>query len=275
MKVLLPIRSAGYMEKGGSTNPWKIITINPEADEPLEVPYVLKLFTKNQVSTQNSIGKEFLGNYLTSEFDLVAPECGLVTLDPLFLSTIEKEQFIDYQKKYHGFTFACRLIEGAFLVNENIPKHFPIKEYANIFAFDCLIMNTDRGGYRKKPNLLMNDEGFKLIDHELIFQFSDSQNDKAFQKVINNLKNNTLGHYGFSVHIFYNLLKHYGGPKRNLFDDFSESLKNLNMNQLRNHITQLEKYDVSCGTKDLIIDYLAYTKQNPEKFAKILQGIIS
>ncbi|MGN6640063.1 MAG: HipA family kinase [Mucilaginibacter sp.] len=275
MKELLPIRSEGYMDKGGSTKPWKIITINPDQDQPLEIPYVLKLFTKNQVTQQNPIGKEFLCNFLASEFDLIAPECGVVRLSPTFLDTLEKNQFNEFGHKYQGHTFASRLCTDAILYTENMPRSFPIKDYVNIFTFDCLTFNADRGGFRNKPNILVDDDGFILIDHELTFFFSDGHSKKAFEVVVENIEKNTISPFAYNKHVFYRVLKHYKGSKKNIFDEARESLKNLNINAVNTYISNLEKYDIKVGSKVLIIDYLSYIKQNSDKYINILLGLIS
>jgi len=263
------------MDKGGSTKPWKIITINPQHGQLLETPYVLKLFTANNVRQQNSIGKEFLGNFLASEFDLIAPECGIIQLTKPFLDTLEKHQVNEYAHKHQGYTFASRLFNDAILYNENMPRSFPIKEYANVFAFDCLTLNTDRGGYRNKPNILVDDDGFILIDHELTFAFSDSQNRKAFEFVINNISNNTISPFAYDRHVFFKVLKQYRGSKKNIFDESREYIRNLNINAVNDYISTLEKYDIKVGSKVLINDYLSYIKQNSDKYINTLLTVVS
>lgn len=270
MKELLAIRSDGYLDKGGSTRPWKIITINPEENEPLLVPYVLKLFTKNNIKQQNSIGKEFLGNFLTSEFDLRAPECGLVELSQIFLSTLEKDQALECKKKYQGKTFASKLMEGAVLVNKIPIRRFEINHYANVYAFDCLILNTDRGGIQGKPNLLTDDEGFILIDHELSFAFADSENDDALQIIINSLKNSSLNTNFYCSHIFYNILKNYKGGKRNIFDEFCELLRSINIKNIEDFINILKDNGISFGDTNRIIEYISFNKHNSDKFVNSL-----
>ncbi len=275
MKELLPIRFEGYMEKGGSTRPWKIVTINPHPDEPLEVAYVLKLFKSSHISQQNSIGKEFLCNFLATEFDLITPECGFVFLNQPFLDTLEKKQLSEYRTKHQEFTFASRLCTDAVLYSENMPRSFAIKDYANIFMFDCLTLNSDRGGFRNKPNLLVDDEGFILIDHEATFAFADSPNKKAFDVITKNITKNSISPYPYAMHLFYPILKQYKGSKKNIFDESRESLRNLNLNAINSYISTLENFNIKVGSRVLINDYLKFAKENSEKFINILLSVIS
>lgn len=274
LKEFIPIQFEGYIDKGGSTRPWKIIAIETDLSEPVNVLLVLKLFKENHVSQQNSIGKEFLGNYLASEFDLKVPDCGIVELNSDFIFTLSEDPRKDFSTKHQGCTFASVLIEDVFLFNMNIPRQFDIKEYANVFAFDCLIMNADRGGLHKKPNVLFDDDGLILIDHELILPFADSGNDVAFNRVILNLESKVLK-YKYEHHIFYSILKSYRGNKRHIFDEFLFSLSNISIQAIINYVNELEPFGITFGDKDQITTYLIYSKKNAASFTDILYQVIS
>ncbi len=263
------------MDKGGSTKPWKIITLNPNHKQPLEVPYVLKLFTTKQVSQQDSIGKEFLCNFLATEFDLIVPECGFVKLTSPFLATLEKNQKNEFLHRHQGYTFASKLCTGAMLYNEHVGRLFPIKYYATIFAFDFLTFNTDRGGFRDKPNLLVDDEGFILIDHELTFHFISSTDRRPLDIIINHVTKNSVPPFAYDKHIFYRILKQYKGSKKNIFDEAREYLKNLNLNATNNYLGILGNFDISIGSTVLLNEYLRFMKQNADKFINILIRLVS
>lgn len=107
------------------------------------------------------IAKEFICNSLASQFDFDVPEACLINLhDEEFKSTLEKEPLKNLSTKYKGLTFSSRLTDAS-LINEQLKgPSYNIHDYASLFAFDCLVFNTDRGGYRNKPNLLVDDDGF-------------------------------------------------------------------------------------------------------------------
>ena len=263
------------MLSGGSTKPWRIVGIDGDKSQPEETPYVVKLFTERQIIQGHSIAKEFICNTLASQFDLEVPEACLVNLrDEGFKSTLEKEPLKNLSQKYSGPTFSSRLIDAS-LINEQLKgPAYRMHDYATLFAFDCLIFNTDRGGYRNKPNLLVDDEGFILIDHELTFSFIDSGDDKGYNKIIEDLNGNAWPSF-YQKHLFYPLLKSYRGPKKNLFDTFEESLRTLDINQTNNLINELKHEGVEVGSSDLLISYLRILKQNSHTFRNILLGLIS
>lgn len=275
MEVLLPIRFDGYMQSGGSTKPWKVSAIQPNAHPLEERSLVVKLFTPKQVSQGNSIGKEFICNALAGQFDFEVPFAFLIDLNnDDFRSTLDQEVIENLNSKYKGLTFASTLVDAT-LINESLKYNsFNMHDRATLFAFDCLILNLDRGGYRNKPNLLVDDDGFILIDHELTFNFIDRENDLSFNKIINDFKANTWPWF-YQKHIFYSNLKNYRGAKKNLFDTFEESLRTININSILELVDELEGHQVEMGNTQLLIDYLKYLKQNSTQFRNILLGLIA
>lgn len=261
------------MLNGGSTKPWRVIAI--EDDSFTEVPYVVKVFSSKHIEQGHNIGKEFVGNMLANQFDLNVPEAGIINLhDEIFVSTLADEPTDVLTTKYKGLTFASKLTDGS-LMNEHLRSaSFDIHDSASLFAFDCLIHNTDRGGYHNKPNLLVDDNGLILIDHELTFNFIDSDDNKAFDKALKNLDANVWPDF-YQKHFFYNHLKTYKGSKKALFDTFEESLRSLDIIKVQNFIDGLTNRGVELGESDLIINYLRTLKQNAHRFRSILLGLIS
>jgi hypothetical protein len=47
-----------------------------------------------------------------------------------------------------------------------------------------MIFNSDRGGYRNKPNLLVDEDGFILIDHELTLHLLDDNNGGSLNVIL-------------------------------------------------------------------------------------------
>lgn len=273
MKQLFPIRFDGYMLNGGSTKPWRVVAI--EKDSLVEVPYVVKVFSPKHIEQGHNIGKEFVGNMLAGQFDLNVPEAGIINLhDESFVSTLPDDLASILATKYEGLTFASKLTDGS-IMNEHLrSSSYSIHDSASLFAFDCLIHNIDRGGYHNKPNLLVDDNGLILIDHELTFNFIDSTDHKAFDKVVNHLDGNVWPDF-YQKHFFYNHLKAYKGSKKALFDTFEESLRTLDIVKMQNFINDLTKMSVELGESDLVIKYLCTLKQNAHKFRSILLGLIS
>lgn len=275
MRKLIPVRFDGYMHSGGSTKPWKVVSITEGVPMGNETVYVVKIFTSNNISQAPSVAKEFICNALATEFDLSVPSAALINpFDESFvntLSTLEREHL---QDRHQGVTFACELLDVV-LVNDALKSNIiHMSDIATLFAFDCLILNTDRGGYRNKPNLLQDDDGFILIDHELSLSFIDDEDKQAFNHIVSLFEQNTW-HGVYEKHLFYPRLKSYKGPKKTLFDTFEEFLMNLNIGKIETLITELKENDIEVGATDYLIEYLRILKQQANKFKNILLGIIA
>ncbi len=263
------------MESGGSTKPWLVTAIDQESYLPDEAPYVVKLFTQNNVAQGNNIGKEFFCNKLAGQFDLYIPEAALIDINfPAFRDTLDPGKVKVLAGKYPGLTYASKLTEGSLVTDQLKDTTFNIYDCATLFAFDCLILNTDRGGFRNKPNLLMNDNGLVLIDHELTLYFLDNNSRRAYEIVNQHLQEETWPDF-YRKHLFYNKLRTFRGSKRSFFDAFEESLRTLNINDVQNTIADLGANGISLGQSELLIDYLRNLKQNSSKFRNILLGLIA
>lgn len=275
MKELTAVRYEGYMKKGGSTKPWKVITIDLSAEQIEEAPYVLKLFSENTVQQQHAIGKELFCSKLANHFDLVTPDPAIIKLDDLFISTLTPELQLHLSQKHQGYNFACRLCESATLLDEKLTRNLvSIQDTAKVFAFDCLTQNLDRGGFRNKPNLLVDDEGLILIDHEQTFPFVDDESGNAFIKKRTDILNKHIS-YQFQKHQFYPVLKAYKGSKKGLLDEFEELLRRINMTDIESLIRNIEQHNISIGLSEALIEYLWTLKRNSDSFCKTLLGLIS
>ena len=135
-----------------------------------------------------------------------------------------------------------------------------------MFAFDNIIINTDRGGFRNKPNLLINDSNILLIDHELTMPFIN--NSSEYPNYFNYLRD-----YPFEKHI---LTRHLKGlkEKNNLFDEFFELLKTININKFNIIFDKLDIYGIKYGERNKLFAYLNWIKNNSKFINNHLIGII-
>jgi hypothetical protein len=263
------------MLKGGSTRPWNIACVDSITDPPEEISCVLKLFKPTHIVDSNSIGKEFVCNLLAGEFDLVTPEAYLVDpFDENFSSVLDDKVKNDLKAKHEGVTFASRMV-NATIVNPDVKGSvYSIDDCATLFAFDCLIMNQDRGGYRHKSNLMIDDDGLILIDHELTFHFLDGYKQDSYDAIMESFQQNNWFPI-YLKHIFYGKLKTYRGRKENLFDTFEEYLTKLDVGKLEGFLKELASHGITVGQNNLLIKYLCVLKQNANKFSKILLNLVS
>lgn len=271
---LTPIRFDGKL-KGGSTKPWNVTCIDEKSDDITMIPCVVKLFTPNNMAQSCHIAKEFICSELAREFDLDTPESYLVDLtDQEFRNTLSKEDFEELKVKHQGVTFCSKLINAS-LVNEELKKTtFNIGDCATLFAFDCMIMNADRGGHHNKANLMMDDDGFILIDHELCLHFIDGDSDDALQVILDEFDGSRWPNI-YLHHLFYSKLKSYRGHKKNIFDTFKEYLDRLDINKIVTLIEQLRVAGIDVGESDRLIQYLYHLKQNSNKYCLIMLSLIS
>lgn len=170
---------------------------------------------------------------------------------------------------HRGYKFCSNYKEGVVLLNPSFKNdYFNDYDLANIFAFDNLIINTDRGGYRTKPNLLIDKTDFIIIDHELTIPF------------YSNPKSNNINHwnnflsYKFENHIFYKELKRKR-KKTNLFDEFEMNLSNLNLNIFEPIFADLDSFNINNQGYYDCFEYFEWAKNNRHKIIKNLIKRIS
>ncbi len=245
---------------GGSTMP---IVIKAEDQSGTINPYVLKLYKADYVSKNFSVAKEILVSELAAQFNLPVPKYGIIDFDTNLLSTEYEADFLKELKP--GYKFCNFYHEGTLLYTDSLKSSF-LKNYdlELVFAFDNLILNTDRGGFRNKPNLLLKDEDFLLIDHEQSLHFFDNH---ALSKALDfGLKFDT---YFYKKHIFYKALKSRK-PKNQIFGEFDEYLKTLDLSFLNPLFLDFETYGIDHGEKSIIFAYLQWCKLNRSKIIKSL-----
>ena len=141
---------------------------------------------------------------------------------------------------------------------------------ANVYAFDNLLRNLDRGGFRKKPNLLVRDDSFLLIDHEQIFPFADDPdyyNDAPIQGF-----RQGKWVYPYEVHLFYPYLSNLPGERKTkIFSTFVERLNHFSPSIIEDLAQWLSENAQSVGNVELIVDYLTAVQGAPNAFAILLQ----
>lgn len=248
--------------EGGSSKPLLITAIN-ENEEVSQ--YVMKIFKKDHIEKNYSVAKEIFISELAKEFNLESPDYALINIDNNILLDYFEQDFVD--KIDSGYKF-CSKYHGQHLIFNPLVSLSFIKDYdiENLFAFDNIIINADRGGFRDKPNLLINDSNILLIDHELTIPFINnlSENPNYF---------NYLRNYPFQKHI---LTKHLKGLryKENLFTEFFEMLKSININRFNIIFDELDSFNVNYGDRDKIFLYLNWVKNNRTFINNHLIGVI-
>ncbi|SFC88613.1 hypothetical protein SAMN04487907_11143 [Zunongwangia mangrovi] len=250
--------------KGGSTKP---LVIEAEDQSQRINSYVLKLYKNDYVTDYFTIAKEIIISELAEQFNLPVPKYGVIDLDNELLLEEYDPDFI--RELNSGYKFCNYYHEGTLLYNDSLRSKF-LENYdiENVFAFDNLILNTDRGGFRNKPNLLITDDNFLLIDHEQTFQFFDIRS--AGRETDYKLKFNS---YYFNNHIFLKLLRKLKS-KEYVFDEFDENLRTLNLNFLDDLFRDFRKFNIDCGEKSAIFAYLNWCKINRSYITKSLKDRI-
>lgn len=247
--------------RGGSSKP---ILINAFNNDGVEKAYVMKTYKSKFVSENFSIAKEILVTELAKEFDLPVPEYGLIKIDNTNLKEFYTKEEIDQLDK--GYKFCTEYHEGYVIMSSLASSKF-LKDYEieNLFAFDNLIMNVDRGGFRNKPNLLLKDDEMMLIDHEQTLAFMNSFENKD----INNFT--TFNNFYYNNHIFWSALKKMRNDKKeHIFEEFIEILRMLNIEKLNVIFDQMDLFGIEYGEKNIIFAYLYWAKQNYSHINKVL-----
>jgi hypothetical protein len=267
LKLLQPTHFNGYIESGGSTMPWKVLLL----DEEVQIEYIVKMFSEKATEQQHPVTKEVIGSLLATELGLFTPDIALVNFDEFFVDNVLDDKAREIlTRKHSGLKFASRYQDGMSIFSPAKHKrHLRMYDLANIFAFDCLIYNIDRGRRPDKPNLLVEDDNYLLIDHEQCFPFID--NEPAFYDLIMRKFGNSELDYLYQQHLLYPIIKSYNFKSRDgIFSEFEEYLTKLNVNKIRDTILDLHELNISTGQHDRLIDYLCYAKDNAHNFCRIL-----
>ncbi len=265
-----PTRFEGYLVEGGSTKPW-LMALADEAG--VEERYVVKVFKKRVVEQGYAVAKEALANHLAGEFHLAAPQACVVRLDDAFVHhALDDEGRAALHDKHNGYHFASGYCPDYVIKKPDVyGKRLAEHDLANVYAFDALIQNIDRGGLRNKPNLLLKDDGVLLIDHEQSFIFTDNQQ-PYFQTVMADLDAGRCS-YAFGRHLLYPVL-HDMKPteKTHLFDEFEICLSGLNVRAATDLLyTLATEFDIHLGDPAAAAAYLRKAKSTASLFCRALR----
>lgn len=225
----------------------------------------MKTYKKKYIKDNFSVAKEILITELAKEFDLPVPNYGIIKINNEDLANFYNEEEISLLDD--GYKFCTEYYEGYVIISIILSSNF-LKDYEteNLFAFDNLIMNVDRGGFRNKPNLLLQDKEMLLIDHEQTLPFINGfplTNANNFHSIFNN--------FYYQNHIFWNILKKRQKAKREMFfEEFMEILRTLNIEKHKVLFAEMDKYDIAYGEISTIFAYLYWSKENCSYINKVL-----
>jgi len=219
------------------------------------------------------VAKEVFGNVLAQEFDLSVPQYALLNFGDPFINDLPEREALRLREIADGLKFASVEVSDAPIVDVRQQRSL-LKSYdiGNIFAFDNLVWNLDRGG-RNKPNLLIDDGALILIDHEQIFPFAnDTLTPDAY--VMPPLQRSAW-YYPYDKHLFYPLLKRMPATeKTSVFDTFQFHLENLSLNLLDDAAYALTRAGIEIGNYPVIRKHLLQTKACAGQFCKFLTTLI-
>jgi len=261
MTILKLIHIDGFID-GGSSKPLLITAVDSNGKVN---QYVMKLFKTNYVEQNYSVAKEILICELAKEFNLTVPNYALIDINHELLSKYFGPEELDKLDKNYKF---CSEFNGQFVIFNPLVSLQFIKTYniANLFAFDNVIINTDRGGFRNKPNLLVNDEEILLIDHEQTLPFiNNSYSDPNYFTYLQN--------YPHQRHLVINHLRSMR-LKNGVFDEFLEMLKHLNIEKFIHIFDQLDSLNVNYGNRENYLSFFEWAKSKRESIYKHLNIII-
>ncbi|WP_286733059.1 MULTISPECIES: HipA family kinase [Sphingobacterium] len=289
---LIEVTTLIEVMKGGSTKPILVAALN---NEGIFAHYVVKLYkTKHERSAYPTF-KECVVNYLIDEFELRTPKCYLAKIPEYIIQSGSKKVTQFKMENVQQYSLNERKLSFEYIkastAGFNDQFEFSISEYATIYAFDFFILNVDRGGQNNKPNLMIDDEGFFLIDHELTFNFLNNSNlddvgedlhldssdlhsdDIIVFERIKSLIQQGKTNYNFRKHLFFNKLKQDFDPR--IFDDFIFLLEDLSIIKFKLYIKHLEGNGIICPSSNLLIDYVKFVQENIVSFETSLYNSLS
>jgi hypothetical protein len=267
---MLPVYSAisfiGIIDRGGKSKPW-IVLVDRNGTP---VPYVVKLFFKEEIDEGEKAVKEVLGNVMAKEFDLPVPQPALIEMDDYFLNTIWDANALHMlTSKDERIKFGCEYLEGYYQFIPNVSAAYQLREIISIdsvFGFDNLIRNTDRGGV--KSNLLIRGDKAVLIDHELAFEITDKTIREEFDTYMWAKK-------FYEKHIFYFALKASITTTKNLyFGDFEEYLRIFNVNVLSSYLLQMKEFGHPIEKHLSALNYFNKIREKRSNFITLLRLLI-
>ncbi|WP_069859039.1 HipA family kinase [Arenibacter algicola] len=247
--------------EGGSTYP---LLINAQCQNKEIKQYVLKTYQENFVAQNYTVAKEILCCQMASEFDLPVPEYAIINFDHSALT--KHYDLVKISTLDKGFKFCSEYHMGALDFNRFVPNAY-LKSYEieNVFAFDNIVLNVDRGNKIKKTNLLILDNEMLLIDHELTFPFIDNRSNGMDIDY-----KSKFSSYDHSKHIFTDVLRR-SNKKDLMFDEFHEYLKAINLDKFDTIINDFDSFNIEYGEKNRIFDYFVWLKKERDFVCKKLK----
>ncbi|MDR2223603.1 MAG: hypothetical protein LBE34_12865 [Flavobacteriaceae bacterium] len=247
---------------GGSTMPLLIEAKNSKGEIG---KYVVKLFSVKMNKENFSLAKEIIVNCMAKEFDLNVPSFGVIKIDFSLLKDYYPENVIEKLDK--GFAFCSSFMSQHVLADSNFSVKFAGNyNFPILYAFDSLILNTDRGGFRNKPNLLVNDDEFCLIDHELTLPFINSlytTKDKGNYFI-------SLSNFAYQKHIAFDILRKRSNDKH-MFDEFEEYMKFFDSTRINAIFNELNFLGIPYGAKASYNDFFNLFKSKSNDVCKIIK----
>jgi hypothetical protein len=267
---MLPVYNAitfhSIIQKGARTKPW-IVIVNANGELK---PYVVKFFSWDEIEARDSVANEVLGNILAKDFGLTVPNCALIKMDEDFRMTINNPEAASiYDLGDDRIKFGTELLGGVNLMDTRALTPLQARKIIDIgtlFAYDNLIRNKDRK-VDIRPNVLVKNRVAYLIDHEMAFDIKAD--------TINELNPHLWDRHIYQAHLVLHYLKNSSTEaKIHYFDEFSECLRFLPVNQLQPYFKQLVNQGYSNKRHPLIVEYLTYIKQNYRNFENLLKWFI-
>jgi hypothetical protein len=247
------------------THPWVVLA---RKDGFPPEPYVVKLFTKDEVEKNYAVAKEVFASIIAKEFELSMPEPALVNLSTTdFLSTLSVDFIRQMDSRDYRIKFGCRYINGTLPYNENLPlQHYDqFNDIDSIFAFDNLIHNTDRN--KGKPdNIRFKDDYYYLIDHEYSLSIT--------RQILDEFEDGRWV-YPYANHVFYFYLL-LQKDKSDFFLHFENKLSSFDPNILDSYEVQLRNHKFNPPYQDyqLLKDYLGQIRTKSKTFLNLLKGFV-
>lgn len=156
----------------GATQPL-ILTVLRQNNE--QVPCYVKI---NDTTHVNSLVAEAMAAMLAKDLGVSIPEPFIVRWSAEFVESIQNQRVQARFKNCLCPGFGSKKLPAGFRV---IPKNWDLNKSSlqpavQIFLFDALIENPDRGGkHNAKPNCLINGDELAAIDHEKAFSMATTQ----------------------------------------------------------------------------------------------------
>lgn len=259
--MAFPVYEALTFERemiGGRNKPW-LLTVKTEQGIDL---YVTKFFVPRDIDQQNAMAREIYTGALAKEMDLNTPDFALISIDEAFKDTLPKKQKEQLQRKHTKFGFGSKFIPGEHTYSPALlTKELADYDIATIFAFDVLVLNTDRR--KNKPNILLEKDQYYLIDHEHTFALP--------QEGLESRQRISL--YQFRNHIFHTVLNRkvrYGHDPE--FVTFRELFHRLNIDILDTYAKELQMRGYETDDCVVIKRYLQELKRDISYFMNVVEG---